>query len=46
MLSTGMREDPYDNQMGEASVDGRGCRKREMLRKVELIKMLEVPFSD
>ena len=42
----GMREDPYDNQMGEASVDGRGCRKREMLRKVELIKMLEVPFSD
>ena len=42
----GMREDPYDNQMGEASVDGRGCRKREMLRKVELIEMLEVPFSD
>ena len=42
----GMREDPYDNQMGEASVDGRGCRKREMLRKVELIEILEVPFSD
>ena len=42
----GMREDPYDNQMGEASVDGRGCRQREMLRTVELIEMLEVPFSD
>lgn len=42
----GMREDPYDNQMGEASVDGRGCRQREMLRSVELIEMLEVPFSD
>ena len=42
----GMREDPYDNQMGEASVDGRGCRRREMLRSVELIEMLEVPFSD
>ena len=41
----GMREDPYDNQMGEASVDGRGCRQREMLRTVELIEMLEVPFS-
>ena len=41
----GMREDPYDNQMGEASVDGRGCRQREMLRSVELIEMLEVPFS-
>ena len=41
-----MREDPYDNQMGEASVDGRGCRQREMLRKIELIEMLEVPFSD
>ena len=43
--SDGMREDPYDNQMGEASVDGRGCREREMLRSVELIEMLEVPFS-
>ena len=42
----GMREDPYDNQMGEVSVDGRGCRRREMLRSVELIEMLEVPFSD
>ena len=27
-------------------VDGRGCRQREMLRTVELIEMLEVPFSD
>lgn len=44
--SDGMREDPYDNQMGEASVNGRGCRRREMLRSVELIEMLEVPFSD
>lgn len=42
----GTREDPYDNQMGEASVDGRGCRQREMLRTVELIEMIEVPFSD
>ncbi len=36
----GMREDPYDNQMGEASVDGRGCRQREMLRTVELIGLI------
>ena len=36
----GMREDPYDNQMGEALVDGRGCRQREMLRKIELIGLI------
>ena len=40
----GVREDPYDNQMGEASVDGRGCRAYEMLRSVELLSMDEVPF--
>lgn len=40
----GIREDPYDNQMGEASVDGRGCRAHEMLRSVELVSMDEVPF--
>ena len=40
----GIREDPYDNQMGEASVDGRGCRAYEMLRNVELLSMDEVPF--
>lgn len=41
----GIREDPYDNQMGEASVDGRGCRSYEMLRTVELVSMDEVPFG-
>ena len=40
----GIREDPYDNQMGEASVDGRGCRSYEMVRSVELMSMEEVPF--
>ena len=40
----GIRDDPYDNQMGEASVDGRGCRAHEMLRTVELLSMDEVPF--
>lgn len=38
----GIRWDPYDNQMGEASVDGRGCDANEMLRSVELLEMREV----
>ena len=33
------RWDPYDNQMGEASVDGRGCDEPEMLRQIELIAL-------
>lgn len=33
------RWDPFDNQMGEASVDGRGCDMDEMLRQVELLDM-------
>lgn len=36
-----VRSDPYDNQMGEASVDGRGLDSCEMLRTVELIEMRE-----
>ena len=43
--SDGIREDPYDNQMGEASVDGKGCRAYEMVRTVELLSMEEVPFG-
>ena len=43
--SIGIREDPYDNQMGEASVDDRGCRCFEMLRTVELLSMDEIPFG-
>ena len=38
----GVRWDPFDNQMGEASVDGRGCDEREMRRSVELLEMREV----
>lgn len=38
----GVRWDPYDNQMGEASVDGRGLDVREMHRAVELVEMREV----
>lgn len=34
-----VRWDPYDNQLGEASVDGRGCDETEMLREIELIEM-------
>lgn len=38
----GVRWDPFDNQMGEASVAGRGCDHDEMLRSVELLEMKEV----
>lgn len=37
-----VRSDPYDNQMGEASVDGRGLDSCEMVRTVELLEMAEV----
>lgn len=37
-----IRHDPYDNQVGEATVNGRGCRDYEMRRTVELIDMVEV----
>lgn len=37
----GVRWDPFDNQMGEASVDGRGCDENEMRRSIELIEMRE-----
>ena len=37
----GVRWDPFDNQMGEASVDGRGCDENEMRRGIELIEMRE-----
>lgn len=39
--SDGVRWDPYDNQLGEATVDGRGCDDTEMLREVELLDMRE-----
>ncbi len=45
-LDSGVREDPYDNQMGEANVDGRGCREYEMRRCVSLIKMIDIPFRE
>ena len=35
----GVRWDPYDNQMGEVSVDGRGLDVCEMTRAVELLEM-------
>ncbi len=38
----GVRWDPFDNQMGEASVDGRGCDLCEMRRAIELVEMREV----
>lgn len=37
-----VRSDPYDNQMGEAAVDGRGLDACEMIRAVELLEMAEV----
>ncbi|OUP07678.1 transglutaminase-like domain-containing protein [Collinsella sp. An2] len=37
----GIRWDPFDNQTGEASVDGRGCDDCEMARSVELISLEE-----
>lgn len=40
-----VRHDPYDNQMGEANVDGRGCREREMRRTVELVDAQDVTVS-
>lgn len=39
--AVGIRLDPYDSQMGEACVDGRGCYEDEMIRSVELLEMLE-----
>lgn len=38
----GVRWDPYDNQMGEASVDGRGLDAREMRRSMALVEMRAV----
>lgn len=38
----GVRWDPFDNQMGEASVNGRGCNQDEMHRVIELVEMREV----
>lgn len=40
--SDGVRWDPFDSQLGESTVDGRGCDEVEMHREVELIEMLEV----
>lgn len=34
-----VRWDPYDNQLGEASVEGRGCDDVEMAREIELIEL-------
>lgn len=38
----GVRCDPFDNQVGEASVEGRGCAGDEMRRTVELVEMRAV----
>ena len=38
----GVRWDPYDNQMGEASVDGRGLDACEMRRSIALVEMRAV----
>ncbi len=35
----GVRWDPFDNQMGEASVAGRGCDDNEMRRTIELVEI-------
>lgn len=40
--SNGVRWDPFDNQMGEATVEGRGCDEDEMRRAIELVEMHEV----
>lgn len=40
----GVRWDPFDNQRGEASVDGRGLDSTEMLRGTELLAMKELPW--
>lgn len=36
-----LREDPFDNQLGEMSVDGRGLDRYGMDRTVELVEMRE-----
>jgi hypothetical protein len=36
---TGVRDDPFDNQLGEMSVDGRGLDRHEVERGVELVSM-------
>ncbi len=46
LLSMACARIPMITRWAKSSVDGRGCRRREMLRTVELIEMLEVPFSD
>ncbi len=40
----GIRHDPYDNQTGEASVNGRGCRDNEMARTIELVEMQSAQY--
>lgn len=40
--SDGVRWDPFDNQMGEASVEGRGCDDCEMRRSIELVSLVEL----
>ncbi|MGN0075810.1 MAG: transglutaminase-like domain-containing protein [Parafannyhessea sp.] len=36
-----LREDPFDNQLGEASVDGVGLSAHQMRRSVELVDMAD-----
>ena len=38
----GVRWDPFDNQMGEASIEGRGLDACEMRRSIELVEMRAV----
>lgn len=42
---TGMRRDPFDNQMGEATVRGRGADADRMTQTVELIALQELPWD-
>lgn len=37
-----LRDDPFDNQLGEMSVNGRGLTRSQMHRSVELVEMEEV----
>ncbi|MCI1664854.1 MAG: transglutaminase-like domain-containing protein [Atopobiaceae bacterium] len=38
-VDTAVRDDPYDNQLGEMSVDGHGLDRHEMRRAVRLVSM-------
>ena len=37
------RADPYDNQVGEMALDGRGLRYEEFRRRKEVLRAEEIP---